>query len=211
MKTDELIDQIAVLPLPRQSPRASLVRGLLIGLMVSTVIMLIWLRLRPDLESAMLTAAFWVKLAYAAAVAALVFPITLVLSRPTGAANGRFWLLGLPFALLAGLAVLQLGSASPAERVHLLIGHSAQVCSLYIALLSVPVLAGLLVSFRGLAPTRPIAAGLSAGFLAGAIGTLVYAFHCDESAAPFVAIWYTLGMAVVGAMGGLLGRALLRW
>lgn len=211
MKTDELIDHIAVLPMPRLSPRASLVRGLLIGLMASTVIMLFWLRLRPDLESAMLTAAFWVKLAYAAAVAALVFPVTLVLSRPTGAANGRFWLPGLPFALLAGLAVLQLGSATPAERVHLLIGHSAQVCSLYIALLSVPVLAGLLVSFRGLAPTRPIAAGLSAGFLAGALGTLVYAFHCDENAAPFVAVWYTLGMAVVGAMGGLLGRALLRW
>ena len=211
MKTDELIDHIAVLPMPRLSPRASLVRGLLIGLMASTVIMLFWLRLRPDLESAMLTAAFWVKLAYAAAVAALVFPVTLVLSRPTGAANGRFWLPGLPFVLLAGLAFLQLGSASPAERVHLLFGHSAQVCSLYIALLSVPVLAGLLVSFRGLAPTRPIAAGLSAGFLAGALGTLVYAFHCDESAAPFVAVWYTLGMAVVGAMGGLLGRALLRW
>lgn len=211
MKTDDLIDHIAMLPVARLSPRASLVRGLLIGLVVSTTVMLAWLGLRPDLANAMLTTAFWVKLAYAAAVAAIVFPTTLVLSRPTGATNGKFWFLGLPFALLAGLAVLQLGSASPAERVHLLLGHSAQVCSAYIAVLSVPVLAGLLVAFRGLAPTKPIAAGLSAGFLAGALGTLVYAFHCDESAAPFVVVWYTLGMAVVGVLGGLLGRALLRW
>jgi len=211
MKTDELIDHIAVLPMARLSPRALLLRGLLIGLMASTALMLIWLGLRPDLDNAMLTTAFWLKLAFAAAVAAIVFPITLVLSRPTGAEEGRFWLLGLPFAALAGLAILQLGTASPDERMHLVFGHSAHVCSLYIAILSIPVLAGLLFAFRGLAPTRPIAAGLSAGFLAGALGTLVYAFHCDESAAPFVVVWYTLGMSVVGAMGGLLGRALLRW
>jgi hypothetical protein len=47
--------------------------------------------------------------------------------------------------------------------------------------------------------------------LAGAVGAWIYAFHCNESAAPFVAIWYTLGMAAVGASGGLLGKWLLRW
>jgi hypothetical protein len=47
--------------------------------------------------------------------------------------------------------------------------------------------------------------------LAGAAGAWVYAFHCDESAAPFVAIWYTLGIALVGALGGMLGQWLLRW
>ena len=50
-----------------------------------------------------------------------------------------------------------------------------------------------------------------AGLLAGAFGAWIYAFHCDESAAPFVIIWYTLGIAAIGALGGLLGRTLLRW
>ncbi len=54
-------------------------------------------------------------------------------------------------------------------------------------------------------------AGAVAGVLAGAIGTFVYAFHCNESAMPFVAIWYTLGIAAVGVLGALLGRVTLRW
>ena len=46
---------------------------------------------------------------------------------------------------------------------------------------------------------------------AGAAGAFVYCFHCTEEAAPFIAVWYTLGIAVVTAIGALLGRSLLRW
>jgi hypothetical protein len=64
---------------------------------------------------------------------------------------------------------------------------------------------------RSLAPTRLTLAGAVAGLLAGAAGTFIYAFHCNESAAPFVVIWYTLGIAAVGVLGALMGRSLLRW
>jgi hypothetical protein len=53
--------------------------------------------------------------------------------------------------------------------------------------------------------------GAIAGLLAGATGAFIYAFHCDESAAPFVALWYTIGISLVGLLGAALGRILLRW
>ncbi len=62
-----------------------------------------------------------------------------------------------------------------------------------------------------LAPTRPALAGAAAGLAAGALGAFIYAFHCDESAAAFVALWYTFGIVSVGAIGAVAGRVLLRW
>ena len=35
--------------------------------------------------------------------------------------------------------------------------------------------------------------------------------HCPEPAAPFLAIWYLLGMLVPTAIGAWLGPRLLRW
>jgi hypothetical protein len=92
-----------------------------------------------------------------------------------------------------------------------MMGASSNVCPWRIALLSLPLFAGAFWSLSKLAPTRPIVAGTMAGLLAGAFGAWIYAFHCDESAAPFVVIWYTLGIAAVGALGGALGRFVLRW
>ena len=63
---------------------------------------------------------------------------------------------------------------------------------------------------RGLAPTRLTVAGAAAGLAAGAIASLVYSFHCDESAMPFIAVWYTLGILIPGLIGAIAGRFVLR-
>ncbi|MDE2299455.1 MAG: DUF1109 family protein, partial [Burkholderiales bacterium] len=74
-----------------------------------------------------------------------------------------------------------------------------------------PALAGTLWAVRGLAPTRPRAAGLAAGLLAGAVGALGYALSCPEVSITFVAVWYSLGIALVGGAGAALGPRVLRW
>jgi hypothetical protein len=101
--------------------------------------------------------------------------------------------------------------AAPDARMHLMMGSSANVCPWRIIVLSLPILVGALWGMRGLAPVHLVRAGLAAGVLAGAAGAFVYAFHCDESAAPFVAIFYTLGIAAAGVIGAVLGRFALRW
>jgi hypothetical protein len=80
-----------------------------------------------------------------------------------------------------------------------------------IALVSVPVWLSYLAVIRGLAPTRLRWAGAGGGFAAGAAGALVYSLHCPELAAPFVGVWYLLGMAILMAVGAALGPTLLRW
>ena len=61
------------------------------------------------------------------------------------------------------------------------------------------------------APTRLRISGALAGFAAGALATLVYTLHCPESGAPFVAVWYRLGMLIPTTAGALLGPRILHW
>ena len=50
-----------------------------------------------------------------------------------------------------------------------------------------------------------------AGLLAGAGGALIYSLHCVEMAAPFIGVWYVLGMSIPAAVGAVIGPSVLRW
>jgi hypothetical protein len=80
-----------------------------------------------------------------------------------------------------------------------------------VLVLSLAALAGSIWAVRGLAPTRPGAAGFAAGLLAGSLGAFGYSLSCPEASPAFVAIWYTLGIAFTGAVGAALGPRVLRW
>jgi hypothetical protein len=92
-----------------------------------------------------------------------------------------------------------------------LLGSSWSRCPLIIAGVALPAMAALLWTVRGMAPTRLREAGFAAGLLAGALGAIGYSLHCPEESLAFVAVWYTLGIVVSGALGALLGPRLLRW
>jgi hypothetical protein len=96
-------------------------------------------------------------------------------------------------------------------RLKMVFAPNWQSCPLMIAALSMPALIAALLALSGTAPTRLALAGGAAGLLAGALGALAYALHCTESALPFVALWYSLGMVIPAAAGALLAAALLRW
>ena len=102
-------------------------------------------------------------------------------------------------------------NAAPAERHQLIFGNTWASCPLMIAALSVPLFGALIWAMKGVAPTRLALAGAAAGLLAGAGGALIYALHCPEMAAPFLGIWYVLGMAIPAAIGAVIGPWTLRW
>jgi len=91
------------------------------------------------------------------------------------------------------------------------LGSSWLSCPWNVLALSLPGLGAALWAVRGLAPTRPRAAGFAAGMFAGALGALGYALACQEGSAAFVAVWYTLGIGLTGGLGALLGPRVLRW
>jgi hypothetical protein len=211
MKTEDLVARLSQDAEPAPGVASTLARGLIPGLLVSAVIMFGWLGLRSDMASALATPMFWMKLAYALSLAIIAVPLVLVLARPTGHVTRlAYWLLA-PVAVLVLMSIYREMNAPPEMRGQLFMGSSANVCTRNIVLLSLPVLAGAIFSLRRLAPTDLAGAGILAGLFAGAAGTAIYALHCTESAAPFVLVWYTLGIVAMGAIGGALGRLTLRW
>jgi hypothetical protein len=99
--------------------------------------------------------------------------------------------------------------SAPGERMGLVLGHVG-VAPVRIALIG-PAFAATFWAMKGLAPTRPVAAGAFSGLLAGAVGAAVYCLHCPEMASPFLGTWYLLGMAIPSAAGAVAGPRLLRW
>ncbi len=213
MKTDDLISALAAdsEPVAAHAVGRRLALGLGIGAVVSIAIMLQWLGTRPDMMPAMHTAPFWMKLGYALSIALLGFGLVDRLARPGGEGGTLRLLLFLPSGLIVAMALYRLVEAAAGQRMAMILGSSSDVCVRNILALSLPIFIGLFWSLRALAPTRLTLAGAAAGVLAGALGTFIYAFHCTESAAPFVALWYTAGIAATGLLGALLGRLLLRW
>jgi hypothetical protein len=98
-----------------------------------------------------------------------------------------------------------------ADAAALIMGRSANVCPFLIVMLSLPVYGGLLLALRRLAPTRLGLAGAAAGLAAGGWAAVIYCFHCPESTAPFIVIWYSLGIVLAATLGALIGRYALRW
>jgi hypothetical protein len=159
----------------------------------------------------MMTPIFWVKFAYPALIAVGGFIALERLVRPGGSGRRGLFLVAAIFALSGILGIIQLAMSPPEMAQVLVMGGSALVCPFLIAGLSAPVFVATILAARRLAPTNLPLAGLAAGLLAGGVGAWVYSFHCGESGLPFLAIWYTLGIAIVTAIGALTGRYLLRW
>lgn len=214
MQTSDLIDSLAadLKPLPSRAALARLAMGLTAGGLI--VLAFVWLILGPrnDFSDAVLTVPFWRKWAYALAITFAAAWSCLRLARPENNSQvAPLLVLAVPLVLLAGAALFELRAAPPGERVVLWLGHSALMCPGLIAVLSIPVFAGVLWAFRRFAPTRPRRAGFAAGSVAGAVAAFIYAIGCDEVAATFVASWYTAGILIPALIGMLIGPRVLRW
>ena len=213
MKTDELVFLLAggVTPMNKNvNPRRfALASGW--GVLGAIVLMVFTLGLRSDFGQLVLLPMFWMKLALPASlVVAGVFAAER-LSRPGMRLGGIGAALVVPVLLVWLLAIGALVNAPPNQREALIFGSTWQSYSFNIALLSIPAFIGVFWAMKGLAPTRLAHAGAAGGLLAGAIGAFVYAFHCPETAAPFLGIWYVAGMAIPAMVGALLGPRLLHW
>lgn len=107
---------------------------------------------------------------------------------------------------LAGLAVMILLAALSSLEIEPLYGCVEQVL-----ILGLPAFLGLFWVVRAAAPVSASGAGFALGIAAGAIGAFGYSFGCDVDVPTTVAFRYGTAILISGALGGLLGRFLLRW
>ena len=212
MRTDDLIANLAgnLSPVKRGAAARQLLATLALGIAASAAVMLLALGPRHHFAEVMQHDGMWMKLAYTFALAGFGFWLVGRAGRPGTSLAGGAILLVLPLLAIVLLAGLQLAQPG-ADSDGLMMGHSSLVCAPLIVMVALPTLLAAFWGLRQLAPTRLGLAGAMAGLFAGAAGAFVYAFHCTEEAAPFVAIWYTLGIALTTAIGAFLGRWALRW
>lgn len=208
-----LIDRLAMelKPTPRWAVVGRLLTGLVFGAVISFIAVVEILGLRPDLTQAAMGSMFWVKLLYTGSLGSISVWSLERLSRPVKWADRRLSFLIFPFIAITMIAASRLATAPSSDLPSLVMGASAKVCPWLILATAAPVYLGLVWAIRGLAPTRLKTAGLAAGVGAGGFGALVYSLHCPEAASPFIALWYTLGIAIAGLAGSLLGPLAFRW
>ena len=212
MRTDDLIADLSgrLEPVRYGALMRMLILAVLLGLVASTILMLSVLGLRHDIASAMMSFGMWTKLVYTFAFALAGFWLVERAGTPGADMAPPARMLALPVLVIALLAAAQL-LAPGADMPRLILGHSSRVCAIRVILTALPTLAATFWALRRMAPTRLTLAGVGAGLFAGAAGAFVYSFHCTESSAPFIGIWYSLGILLTAAIGGFLGRNLLRW
>lgn len=213
MRTEELIRTLAtgLGPVEPHDVSRRYASALAVGSFGALVVVVTWLGVNNDLVLLAEKPMFWVRLVFAASVAATAFVALARLARP-GVPLGRASLAMMaPMIAMWALAAVVLALAEPMMRSMLVLGSTWKTCPLNITLASLPVLVAVLWAIRGLAPTRPVMTGATAGRLAGGIGAVAYTLHCPELEAPFLGVWYVLGMAIPSVIGALLGPKLLRW
>jgi hypothetical protein len=212
MDTERLIETLAAdgefQPMPVSRVLGTAVA---IALGVALMMLVLTIGLRPDIMRAMRTPLFDLKFVVTLALAVPAFALCLRAARPAAPLRGRAWLLLAPLPILAmGIG----GEMMMPQRPPMLarwIGTNAMLCVAAIPLLSLPLLAAALIGLRQGAPARPALAGALAGLLASGLAATLYAAHCVDDSPLFVATWYTLAVAVVAALGALIGPRVLRY
>jgi hypothetical protein len=214
MKTERLVAMLATgvgAEVPAAGVARRHARALLACVPAMLALVVVTYRLLPWLHQALAMPMFWVKVGFVAASAAAGLGLSARLSRP-GARLGPWPLvLALPLVAIWGLAIAQWFGADPVQRGELLFGRTWRSCAFNIACVSIPGMIAFFWAVRGLAPTRLRLAGAVVGWLSGALGATVYSLHCPELTAPFLAVWYVLGMGLSAAIGAALGPRVLRW
>lgn len=213
MKTDDLIDLLAsdTVPVQRHVAARRLALGLLVAVPASVLLMSAVLGVNPALRAYLAQPMFWVKFGAPLLMALLALPLVARLGRPGVDTRAAWAAWAAPIGLLWALGLVALLQAPASEVPMLVLSRTWRVCAENIAMLSLPVFLAAIWVLRSLAPVRPSLAGAGAGALGGAAGAAVYALHCPELAAPFIAIWYVLGMLLHVVAGALAGPRLLRW
>jgi hypothetical protein len=105
----------------------------------------------------------------------------------------------------------ELATQSPVAYGARLVGRNSVVCLIAIPLMAAAPLAVFLTAMAKGAPRDAMQAGALAGFAAGTIAAFFYGIHCTDDSPLFVVAWYSIGIALMTAVGAALGRRVLAW
>jgi hypothetical protein len=210
--TENLIDGLAdkLVPMPAKRLERRIAFAMAGGAVVVLSLVIGLVGLRPDLAIATSDADFWVKLIYTGGIAAVALAGARRLARPEVSGINLAYF-AVPVGALALLALFELSAAPVNQRNAFIFGNTWRECPVLITALGLPLLAILLRLFAGFAPRRPRLTGAVVGLAAGATTAMLYSLHCPETAMTFLLLWYSAGIAIIAAIGAIVGPRVLRW
>ena len=212
MKTDDLITVLATFRPPAPSAWQLRLLNISLGfaLAIAVAVMAMTLGVRPGIMEALAEPAVLAKIIFVSSLVGLSLIAFEGEARPVPARR-RPWLIMLPFAAMAALAVATLAAAPFGLWGEIVRGGNWLVCLVSVPALALPAAIILILVGRQRAATDLPRAGWSLGFLAGAVGAFAYALHCPDDAAPFVLVWYGAGVGLCSLIGRSMASVVLRW
>ena len=181
------------------------------GLAFSLAFFFVFLGIRADLLDAITDLHVVFKFIAAASLFGSLLPLVLYAVRPEIQLSRRLAWLALPlFVLVIGIAFQLL--TSPTDYCFSgMVGRYPAACLRNIPVLAMGPLFVLLVMLKKGAPSQPVLSGAIAGAASGGMAAFIYALHCPDDSALFVALWYSLAIGIVTVIGAVVGRVWLRW
>jgi hypothetical protein len=212
MKTDDLIRALAADREPAgPAPGPALALAAVVGLVLSALLFMWLVPLRPNLGEAMRTFPFVLKPIEMGLLVVISAVAVVRLAQPGAPYRRALTIVAAVPAIMIAAVAVELMQVPRAEWMVRLAGVHWYMCVLNMVLLSLPILAALLIGLRFGAPTRPALAGAGAGLLSGALAASLYIAHCPDDSQLFVAAWFTLAIAIATGIGAIAGSRILRW
>lgn len=213
MSNESLIDTLVgeLRPVKRQKPLRHAIW--LLGLAVVELAAFLALgTMRPDIGSALGTAAFWWKLG---SLGILVIAGTLVALQSFDPSRSprqglRRWTALAVIALLVGW-IIDIGSAGVQALVARLSWQMGLECLVTMTALSIPPLVALGILMRSGASTDGSGSALAVGAGSATWGAFVFAFHCPSDDPFYIVVWYSLSCAIVVGLARLVLPRVARW
>jgi hypothetical protein len=212
MDTNQLIRAIAADARPPGMPmRRAWQIAVLAAILLAALVFLSILGPRHDIGEALSTIRFPFKFTVTLTLAVSALALLRALSQPTDAAPTRLLLLLLAPALLAFAIATELLVVPPSQWMVRMIGTNSRSCLTFIPLIGLAPLAIVLATLRYGAPSRPAIAGALAGLLAGGVSASFYALHCPDDSPLFLAVWYTVAIAILAVIGAIIAPRIAQW
>jgi hypothetical protein len=213
MKTDDLVAVLStnVEPVRRGLVGRTLSIAVAGGAVIALGITFAALGLRADLTTARAMIFLLLKISFAVAVIGVAVRYLLRLARPGAERGISPRTIALPFAAIALLGAISLGTEPSSHWDSMILGDEWLECLLSIPIIAIVPFAVTIFAVRRAAPTNLVRTGAVAGLVAGGVSAVAYAFHCTDDSLPFVAVWYGATIVLCTLAGAALGPRLLRW
>jgi hypothetical protein len=213
MRTDSLVDRLSQELRPVR--RRRVVREVVLLLLLAVVEIAAFLgmgSMRPDMPMAMEAPSFWWKLCSMGLIAILGASVAILSADPVRSPRrGLRWILVCIVAIFASGWLIDASGHGVTDLVRRLDWSHGLQCVWQMIVLSVPPAIALGVLIRRGAPTDRAGTALAAGLSSAAWGAFVFVFACPSDDPLYIAVWYTVGCAIVTILGRAVLMRLSRW